>query len=56
MTDGHATRPSLWPVTLALGVSIACAGVITHPVIVASGALLAAFALTAWVVDSVRGA
>ena len=56
MTEGHPPQPSLWPVTLALGVSIASAGVITHPVVLAGGALLAAFALAAWVVDSVRGA
>jgi len=43
-------------VYLALGVSIACAGVITHPVVLAGGALLASFALAAWVVDTVRGA
>jgi hypothetical protein len=56
MTEGHAARPSIWPVTLALGVSIACAGVITHPVVLAGGALLTALALAAWAVDTVRGA
>lgn len=56
MTEGHGARPSIWPVTLALGVSIASAGVITHPVVLAGGALLAAFALAAWVIDTVRGA
>jgi len=56
MTEGHAARPSIWPVTLALGVSIASAGVITHPVVLAGGAVLAAFALAAWVIDMVRGA
>jgi len=56
MTEGHPARPSIWPVTLALGVSIACAGVITHPVVLAGGALLTALALAAWVVDTVRGA
>jgi hypothetical protein len=56
MIEGHAARPSLWPVTLALGVSIACAGVMTHPIVLAGGSVLAAFALAAWVVDAVRGA
>jgi hypothetical protein len=55
MTERHAARPSIWPVTLALGVSIACAGAITHPVVLAGGLLLSAFALAAWVVDVVRG-
>ncbi|HSW94931.1 MAG TPA: hypothetical protein VLI88_02105 [Patescibacteria group bacterium] len=56
MTEGHSARPSIWPVTLALGVSIASAGVITHPVVLAGGALLSVFALAAWIVDMVRGA
>ena len=55
MTDRHVPRPSIWPVALALGVSIACAGVITHWVILVGGALLAALALAAWIVDTVRG-
>jgi len=56
MTGGHAARPSISPVALALGVSIACAGVMTHWVVLAGGALLGAFALAAWVVDTIRGA
>ena len=55
MTEHHLARPSIWPVALALGVSIACAGVITHWVILVGGALLAVLALGAWVVDMVRG-
>ncbi len=41
--------PSIWPATLALGVLLACTGVLTHPLVLASGALVAAFALWAWV-------
>ncbi|HEX9495400.1 MAG TPA: cytochrome c oxidase subunit 4 [Candidatus Limnocylindria bacterium] len=56
MTERHAAPgPSIWPVTLALGLSILCAGVITHWVIALGGALLAALALVGWVVDAVRG-
>jgi len=55
MIEHHAPRPSIWPVTLALGVSITCAGVITHPVILTGGALLTVAALVAWTVDAVRG-
>ena len=55
MTERHMARPSIWPVALALGVSIACAGVITHPVVLAGGALLGVLALASWVVDTVRG-
>jgi hypothetical protein len=55
MTERHVARPSIWPVALALGVSIASAGVITHWVVLAGGALLSVLALTAWIIDMVRG-
>jgi hypothetical protein len=56
MTERHVPRPSIWPVALALGVSIASAGVITHWVVLAGGALLSVVALAAWIIDMVRGA
>ena len=56
MIDHGLPQPSIWPVTLALGVSMACAGVITHPVVLAAGALLSILALGGWVADAVRGA
>ena len=55
MTERHLPRPSIWPAAFALGVSIACAGLITHWVVLVGGALLSAVALGAWVVDTVRG-
>jgi hypothetical protein len=55
MSERHVARPSIWPVALALGVSIACAGAITHWVVLAGGALLSVIALAAWIVDTVRG-
>jgi hypothetical protein len=55
MTEHHLPRPSIWPVALALGVSITCAGAITHWVILVGGALLTVLALGAWIVDEVRG-
>ena len=55
MSDPRLPQPSLWPVTLALGVAMACAGVITHPVVLAAGVLLAILALGGWVADAVRG-
>jgi hypothetical protein len=56
MTEPHLPRPSIWPVTLGLGVAVACAGAITHPLVLATGGALAALALGGWVVDAVRGA
>jgi len=55
MSEHDLPRPSIWPVTLALGVSMACAGVITHPVVLVAGALLAILALGGWVADAVQG-
>ncbi|HEV2249255.1 MAG TPA: cytochrome c oxidase subunit 4 [Candidatus Limnocylindria bacterium] len=55
MTEPGMPRPSIWPVALALGVSIACAGVITHWIILVGGALLTILALGGWVADTVRG-
>jgi hypothetical protein len=55
VSERQGPRPSIWPVALALGVSLACAGVITHPVILGGGALLTVVALGGWVVDTVRG-
>ena len=54
---GHpaAPAPSIWPVTIALGLAILCAGVITHWVIVLGGAILSLLALVGWTVDAVRG-
>jgi hypothetical protein len=54
MTVRHPPRPSIWPAALALGVSIACAGVITHWVVLAAGVLLTVLAISAWVVDMAR--
>ena len=53
MTERHMPQPSIWPVALALGVSIACAGVITHWVVLVGGMLLAAVALGGWIIDAV---
>lgn len=56
MSDRHRLpTPSIWPVTLALGVSVAAAGVLTHWLIVISGLLLAIAAIAAWAIDTVRG-
>ena len=41
--------PSIWPVTLATGVGLAAVGVLTSPIVVAAGALIAAFALAGWI-------
>ena len=41
--------PSIWPVTLATGVGLAAVGVLTSPLVIAAGALIAAMALVGWI-------
>jgi hypothetical protein len=45
----HGPAPSIWPVTLATGVGLAAVGVLTSPIVIAAGALIAAFALIGWI-------
>lgn len=45
----HGPAPSIWPVTLATGVGLAAAGVVTSPLVVAAGALIAAIAVVGWI-------
>jgi hypothetical protein len=49
----HQPAPSIWPVTLATGVGLAAVGVVTSPLLVAAGLLIAAFALIGWVRQAV---
>jgi hypothetical protein len=51
----HGPAPSIWPVTLALGVSIAAAGVVTHWLVVVSGLLLTVLAIAAWTAELIGG-
>jgi hypothetical protein len=51
----HGPAPSIWPVTLALGVSIAAAGIVTHWLVVVSGLLLTVLAIAAWTAELIGG-
>ena len=46
---GGAPPSSIWPVTLATGVGLAALGILTSWIIVAAGAVIAAFALVGWI-------
>lgn len=54
MSDGHAPGPSIWPVTLALGVTVGCAGTLTHWILAAAGVALSFYAVVGWTVAAVR--
>jgi len=45
----HGPSPSIWPVTLATGVGLAAVGVLTSPIVLAAGVLIAAAALAGWI-------
>ncbi len=45
----HEPGPSIWPVTLATGVGLAAIGVLTSPIVIAAGAVIAALALVGWI-------
>ncbi|GAC1491196.1 MAG: hypothetical protein NVS1B1_08750 [Candidatus Limnocylindrales bacterium] len=55
MTGHELPRPSIWPVTLAAGLTLAVAGAATGWVVGLSGAGIALFAVAAWVRDVVAG-
>lgn len=56
MTGHQLPHPSIWPVTLAAGLTLAVAGAATGWVVGLSGAAVALLAVAAWVRDVVAGA
>jgi cytochrome c oxidase subunit IV len=48
----HQPSPSIWPVTLAVGVGLVAVGLITNWFVLLSGALITALALYGWVAES----
>lgn len=50
----HEPEPTAWPAALALGVTLAAAGVVTSWILIVAGAILAAVALAGWIVDMTR--
>ena len=51
--SSHQPAPSIWPVTLATGVGLAAVGVVTSPLLLAAGLLIAGFALVGWIRQAV---
>ena len=51
---GHQPSPSIWPVTLAIGVGLAAVGLITNWFVLASGALIIALAVYGWIAESLE--
>ena len=51
----HLPEPTAWPVALAMGVTLAAAGLVGSPVVFSAGALLTIAALAGWIGILVRG-
>jgi hypothetical protein len=49
----HHPEPSIWPVTLALGVGIAVVGAIASPVATVAGALITFIAIFGWIAQAI---
>jgi hypothetical protein len=47
----QAARSSIWPLALACAVAVLCAGVITHPVVLAIGLLLVVATAAGWALE-----
>ncbi len=47
----HEPAPTAWPATLALGVTLAAAGVVTTWIFIVAGAILVAVALAGWILE-----
>lgn len=45
----HLPSPTIWPVALALGVTLATLGAITSPLVIVAGAVLVVWALASWI-------
>ena len=51
----HLPRPSVWPMVVAAGISLLCAGIALVLVISLIGALVLALGLSGWIQEISRG-
>jgi hypothetical protein len=50
----HATAPSIWPVTLAVGVGLGAIGLLTTWPVLLAGAIVMMFALFGWIAQALE--
>jgi len=50
----HAPTPSIWPVTLAVGVGLAAVGLISSWPVLLAGAIVMALALAGWITQALE--
>ena len=51
----HLPAPSFSPPIIALGVTIACFGLLSTPLLIAAGGAVFLFGLVTWLIDDARG-
>lgn len=51
-SQAHAPAPSIWPLTLALGVAIAAIGILTSWILIVAGGVLVLVALFGWIAQA----
>ncbi len=52
--DIHLPPPSLSPAIIALGVTIACFGLLSTPILIAAGGAVFLLGLVTWLIDDAR--
>jgi hypothetical protein len=51
----HLPAPSFAPAVIALGVTIACFGLLTTPILIVAGGAVFLLGLVSWLIDDARG-
>ncbi|HEX4743672.1 MAG TPA: hypothetical protein VFW12_03265 [Candidatus Limnocylindria bacterium] len=50
----HLPPPSFSPVIIAIGVTIACFGLLSTPILIAAGGVILLIGLATWLIDDAR--
>jgi len=53
-TEIHLPPPSFSPVIIAIGVTIACFGLLSTPILIAAGGVIFLIGLATWLIDDAR--
>ena len=54
-TEIHLPAPSFSPAIIAVGVTIACFGLLSTPILIALGLVIFLVGLATWLIDDARG-
>ena len=54
-TEIHLPAPSFSPIIISIGVTIACFGLLSTPILIAVGLVIFLAGLATWLIDDARG-